>query len=298
MIIGKWVCVHLSSKRGGPGGDEEIPRSLRSSGAIRRSRELLAWQGRISSREKSPRDLVTEADLASQQAIEGVIRESFPEHGFVGEEGDPSTSQSESEYRWYVDPLDGTANYVHGMRPYCVSVALARGNEVLVGVVYDPTHDECFQACRGMGALLNGSSVRVSGCCRMDQAMIASSFSANVQRDSEEIRQFVEISAESQSLRRIGSAALNLCYLGGGRLDTILDDQREMLGRGCGDLDRARGRWNRHRRGRRTVPAGASATRGSLDRIPSSVSRGSAWTGPLTRISGDVGRRLSIVISG
>lgn len=181
--------------------------------------ELARLQGRFTSREKGPKDLVTDADLASQRAIEGIVHSAFPDHAFVGEEGSVDAATGEGEYRWIVDPLDGTANFVHGLRPYAVSVALARGDELLVGVVYDPTHDECFSASRGGGAWCNGKRLHVSDCRELHSAMMAASFTANVQRDSEEMRHFIEVSLECQSLRRLGSAALNLCYVAAGTLD-------------------------------------------------------------------------------
>ena len=180
---------------------------------------LQDWWHRISAREKAPRDLVTEADVASQEAVQRIVLDAFPTHGFVGEEDASRGPATDSEYRWIVDPLDGTANYVHGLRPFCVSVALARGSEVLAGVVFDPIHDECFAAEAGRGARLNGEPLSVSNCGRLNDAMVASSFAANIGRDSEEIRQFVEVVVECRSLRRLGSAALNLCYLAAGQLD-------------------------------------------------------------------------------
>ena len=111
--------------------------------------QLTQWRHRISAREKGPRDLVTEADVASQKAVKAIVLSSFPEHAFLGEEDavDPA-SVLQAEYVWIVDPLDGTANYVHGLRPYAVSVALVHRREILAGVIYDPTHNECFSATK------------------------------------------------------------------------------------------------------------------------------------------------------
>jgi myo-inositol-1(or 4)-monophosphatase len=185
---------------------------------------LLDLRGRVAVREKAPRDLVTEADLASQCAIHELIRGCFPAHGFVGEETPSSAlsscgSSNAAEYRWIVDPLDGTVNYVHGLQAYCVSVALEHAGAPIVGVVYDPVRDECFSASAGGGVCLNGDRVRVSACRRLCEALVGASFSANVQRDSEEITRFVEVLAASQSVRRLGSAALTMSYVAAGRLD-------------------------------------------------------------------------------
>ena len=187
---------------------------------------LREWRYRVSPREKSPKDLVTEADLASQRAVEQIVLAAYPSHGFVGEETPLSAAPAaaspddpEATWRWIVDPLDGTANFVHGLLPFCVSVALARGDEIVVGVVYDPIQEECFGAQAGGGASLNGQRLQVSHCRELRSAMVASSFSANVERGSEELARFSEVIVECQTLRRLGSAALNLCYVAAGRLD-------------------------------------------------------------------------------
>ncbi len=189
--------------------------------------ELRNWVDRITVQEKGPKDLVTEADFASQQAIREVVLSAFPEHGFLGEERDeaggkaaePSAAGGDGAYRWIVDPLDGTLNYIRGLPSYAVSVALERGGDLLAGVVFDPLLDECFTAAAGEGAFLNGKRIRSSRCMSLDQALVAVSFSANVPRDSVEVRRFVEVLHAGQSARRSGSAALNLCYVGCARLD-------------------------------------------------------------------------------
>src|SRR5438105_9837410 len=104
-------------------------------------------------REKGVSDLVTDADLASQEAIRRVIASRYPDHAFLGEEQSIKTAPPDDDQLiWIVDPLDGTTNYVHGYPNYAVSVAIARGGEVLAGVVYDPVRDQCFSATVGKGA--------------------------------------------------------------------------------------------------------------------------------------------------
>lgn len=185
---------------------------------------LLSWQNRFSTREKAPRDLVTEADLASQRAIRQVLLGAFPDHGFVGEEPDPDVeidpkSSAFPAYRWIVDPLDGTANYVHRLPAFAVSIALEQQGQIALGVVYDPVSREFFHAVAGQGAYLNGQKLTTSACQSADQALVAVSFSPQVPRDSVEIRRFIEVLVACQSVRRLGSAALNLAYLAAGRLD-------------------------------------------------------------------------------
>ena len=184
---------------------------------------LLDWQGKFTSREKGRRDLVTEADEASQLAIQDLLLGAFPDHDFVGEE-DPKSAgnQRKSPFRWIVDPLDGTANYVHGMAMYAVSIALEREGEIIAGTVFDPVANECYSAAKGRGATLNGRPLRVSRCTEANEALIAVSFAANVERESREIGWFIESLLACQSVRRLGSAALNLAYLAAGRMDAYL----------------------------------------------------------------------------
>ena len=183
---------------------------------------LLKWQQRIQAREKGPKDLVTQADIESQQVIQEILLGAFPEHGFLGEEDPhdkPQVRPGQGEYCWVVDPLDGTANYVHGLQSFAVSIALRCGDEVVAGTVYDPIRDECYNAVLGQGARLNGEPIAVSGCGVLREALLAVSFPASIPRGSKEIGSFIEVLHRSRAVRRIGSAALNLSYLAAGRLD-------------------------------------------------------------------------------
>lgn len=193
-------------------------KAARAGGRVIRER-----QRDVAAREKAPRDLVTDADLESQRVIFAILRNAYPEHGMLGEEeigsAHPNRSIHNPAYRWIVDPLDGTSNYVHGMRGYSVSVALEHGGDLVVGAVYDPISEECFVAEAGKGAWLNGNEIHVSNVERLSDALVAASFSANIQVDSDEVRRFLTILPHCQSLRRLGSAALNLAYLAAGRLD-------------------------------------------------------------------------------
>ncbi|TWT29519.1 inositol monophosphatase family protein [Blastopirellula retiformator] len=190
-------------------------KAARAAGAV-----LLEWQGKFRVREKGRADLVTEADVESQKKIQEIVLGEFPEHGFLGEEEDPANAvSSQYEYRWIADPLDGTTNYVHGLANYSVSLALQHRGEVIVGVVYDPVHDQCFAAERGQGATLNGEKLQVSDVTDLEAALVAASFAAGIQRDSPEIEQFIEVLVRCQAMRRLGSAALNLAYVAAGTLD-------------------------------------------------------------------------------
>jgi myo-inositol-1(or 4)-monophosphatase len=181
-------------------------------------RELIDWQGRFAVREKGPADLVTEADLAAQEAVRKIILAAFPEHGLLAEENGLSTTGRDG-YRWIVDPLDGTTNYVHSLPQFCTSIALERAGRLLVGVVYDPSADECFAAVAGGGATLNGRPIRTSGVTAMPQAMVAASFAPRTKRTDPAIHEFLNVLERAQAVRRMGSSALNLCYVAAGRLD-------------------------------------------------------------------------------
>lgn len=180
--------------------------------------ELLAWQDKFTSREKSARDLVTDADLASQRAVQETIRQEFPDHGFLGEES-PDRSQLELPYCWVVDPLDGTTNYVHGFPCFAVSVALAFEGQLAVGTVINPLNGECFTTARGQGSYLNGLPISVSKATHLSHALVAVSFPPQPQSDSPDVQAFLRVSPECQAVRRTGSAALNLAFVASGRLD-------------------------------------------------------------------------------
>jgi myo-inositol-1(or 4)-monophosphatase len=189
---------------------------------------LMDWRDRINAREKGPRDLVTEADFASQRAIAAIVGAAFPDHAFLGEEDiegqQDQAAASADGFRWIVDPLDGTVNYVHGMANFSVSIALEHNRQMIAGVVYDPVADECFAAEAGGGATLNGKPISVSSCQQIDEALIAASFSAGIRSDSPEVVRFTQVLGQCQAIRRLGSAALNLCFVAAGRLDAYWAD--------------------------------------------------------------------------
>ncbi len=192
--------------------------AAQSAGAILRDMLQTA-----SVREKAPKDLVTDADIAAQNCIEGCIHARFPNHLFLGEESsrsclDPLTVAA-VDWLWVVDPLDGTVNYVHRLPNFAVSIALMHRGKTVLGVVFDPMAEEMYKAVLGHGSRVNGHVLKSSRCARLDQALVAASFPPAVQKNSVEVKQFVEVLVRSQSMRRLGSAALNLCYVAQGRLD-------------------------------------------------------------------------------
>ncbi|MEX2185598.1 MAG: inositol monophosphatase family protein [Pirellulales bacterium] len=187
---------------------------------------LLSWRKRFSVREKGPADLVTDADLASQEAIRRLVAGRFPDHAFLGEEGESGlkialadAQGTPAEWTWVVDPLDGTTNYVHGLAQYAVSVALLRHGKPEAGCVYDPVADECYTAQRGCGARLNGEPITGSRQTDLAQSLVAVSFPARIDANSRELQDFLAVLPHCQAFRRMGSAALNLCYVAAGSLD-------------------------------------------------------------------------------
>jgi myo-inositol-1(or 4)-monophosphatase len=179
---------------------------------------LQNWVGRFSVRKKGPADLVTQADEAAQEAIRSVVLGRFPSHGFIGEEL-AARHAVDSEYCWHVDPLDGTTNYVHQVPHYCTSIGVTKNGKLEAACVFDPVSRECYTASRGMGAFLNGKRLRTSSTDQLAEALVAASFSAKVDAKSVEIDQFEAALLNCRSVRRTGSAALNLCYVAAGRFD-------------------------------------------------------------------------------
>jgi myo-inositol-1(or 4)-monophosphatase len=183
-------------------------------------RILQQWRSRFTAREKSPANLVTEADEASQKAIFELIERRIPGCRFLGEEGLLIDDRS-SPLRWVIDPLDGTSNYVHGFPYYAVSVGVEKDGKLVAGAVYDPTRDEMFIAHRGSGALLNGTRLRVSPTTEISHAMCMASLPVKANRYNEAVERFLRALDVAQSVQRSGSAALNLCCVASGRIDVF-----------------------------------------------------------------------------
>jgi myo-inositol-1(or 4)-monophosphatase len=163
-------------------------------------------------------NLVTEADRNSEQIITSRIQDLFPDHDIMAEESAPISRGS--EYRWIIDPLDGTTNYAHGYPVFCVSVALQRRNQVILGVVYNPMLEELFVAERGKGAFLQESKICVSSTRGLAEGLVATGFPYDVRENCRDtLACFNEMIPSAQTVRRAGSAALDLAYLAAGRVD-------------------------------------------------------------------------------
>ena len=164
-------------------------------------------------------DLVTVADRESEALILKRIRARWPQHDVIGEEG--SRVQSGSDYRWYVDPLDGTTNFAHGFPVFCVSLALEYKGKRIAGAVYDPTREEMFTAEQGSGAYLNGERIRVSEISALPESLVATGFPSHKRHQNPNIFFYHQITLRSHGVRRAGSAALDLCCVACGRFEAF-----------------------------------------------------------------------------
>jgi myo-inositol-1(or 4)-monophosphatase len=166
---------------------------------------------------KGDADLVTVADRKSEALILERIRKQFPTHDVMGEEG--TRIESGSDYKWYVDPLDGTTNFAHGFPVFCVSLAVQYCGRGVVGVIYDPTRDEMFAAELGKGALLNGQPIHVSATSRLAECLVGTGFPSQKRHKSPNIYFYHQLTLRTHGVRRAGSAALDLCNVACGRFD-------------------------------------------------------------------------------
>lgn len=187
--------------------------------------QLMAMLGKVDPREKAPKDLVSEADLAAQEIIFETLRAACPSFGFLGEEETIQTPEKDWDLlesdkpTWVVDPLDGTMNYLYRLPGFAVSIALTVQGRSVLGVIYDPWLGELYTATRDGGAFLNGDPIRTTACVRLDEALLSASLPPRVTAESIEMQRFVDIAENCRALRRMGSAALNLAYVAAGRLD-------------------------------------------------------------------------------
>ncbi len=192
--------------------------------AARRAGSIInraALEGGLEVRAKNRNDFVTQVDRAAEQAILDVIRRAYPDHGFLAEESGTSAGER-PEYRWIVDPLDGTTNFIHGFPQYCVSIALEQKGVITQAVVYDPGRNELFTASRGRGAFLDDRRMRVSKCAHLKDALVGTGFPfKELDRLELYLRQLRTLMGACAGVRRAGAAALDLAYVAAGRLDAF-----------------------------------------------------------------------------
>jgi myo-inositol-1(or 4)-monophosphatase len=181
----------------------------------------------------SPTDPVSDADREAERVIRELLASERPEDGLLGEEG--TRSRAENGRTWIIDPLDGTVNFLYGLRTWAVSVALEDAEGLAVGVVFNPVDSECFSARRGEGAVLNGRRVNVTACPGLDRAMVATGFSYEAPRRAEQAEILLRLLPRVRDIRRAGAAALDLAYVAAGRVDAFYE-------RGLKAWDEAAGR--------------------------------------------------------
>jgi myo-inositol-1(or 4)-monophosphatase len=163
-------------------------------------------------------DLVTEVDHQSEKFLLGEVQRDFPDHHIFSEES--GIIQGDDEHIWYIDPLDGTVNYAHHIPIFCVSIAYASHSDLTLGAVYDPLRDEMFLAERGKGSYLNGRPLRVSSATELQRSLLVTGFPYNAwDTPQDNFANFVKFGKLTQGVRRLGSAALDLCYVAAGRFD-------------------------------------------------------------------------------
>ncbi|HEX5629068.1 MAG TPA: inositol monophosphatase family protein [Usitatibacteraceae bacterium] len=175
---------------------------------------------RLTVRRKQHNDFVSEVDHAAEEAIIRTLREAYPSHAFLGEEGGASSPAAGSEYLWIIDPLDGTTNFLHGFPQYCVSIALKHKGVLQQAVVYDPNRNELFTATRGAGAFLNDRRIRVSATDKFEDSLIGTGFPfREFAHFDDYLRMFAAVTRRVAGVRRPGAAALDLAWVAAGRMD-------------------------------------------------------------------------------
>ncbi|MBS1795883.1 MAG: inositol monophosphatase [Acidobacteria bacterium] len=189
-------------------------------------RILLEKYGRkLNVSKKGDINLVTEADLASEQLIIERIRSHFPKHAILAEEsGDAVLLSGDNKFKWIIDPLDGTTNFAHGYPCFAVNLAVEHDGELVVAVTFDPTRDELFAAERGRGATMNGKPIRVSETEKLSESLIVTGFPYNFKEKKDFARHLTEFLLYSRGVRRDGSAALDMAYVACGRFDGFWEE--------------------------------------------------------------------------
>ena len=163
-------------------------------------------------------DLVTESDHASEAFLLGEIKSHFPDGHILAEES--GSIQGSNEDLWYIDPLDGTVNYAHHIPIFCVSIGFVSNGALTLGAVYDPMRDEMFLAEKGKGAFLNGKPIHVSDVVELEKSLLVTGFPYDTwNTELDNFKYFERLAKKTQGVRRLGSAALDACYVGAGRFD-------------------------------------------------------------------------------
>ena len=198
---------------------ELAERAARAAGEV-----LMTYYGRAPeglASKTSATDPVSDADREAERVIRELLTTERPDDGLVGEEG--SRVDGNQDRRWIVDPLDGTVNFLYGLRAWGVSIALEDSDGLAVGVVFNPVSGECFAAERGKGATMSGRPIHVTDCRSLDRAMVATGFSYESEHRAEQAKLLVQLLPRIRDLRRAGAAALDLAYVAAGRVDAYYE---------------------------------------------------------------------------
>ena len=172
----------------------------------------------IETKQGEARNLVSEIDRGSERRIIGMIKERYPTHAILAEES--GGSEAAAEYKWIIDPLDGTTNFLHAVPIFSVTIAIEHRGEIIAGVVYDPNHEEMFTAEKGSGAFLNGERMKVSTAATLIETLLVTGFPYDIANNPDRASErFVGFLMEAQGIRRLGSAAMDLAYVAAGRFD-------------------------------------------------------------------------------
>ncbi|HUL43381.1 MAG TPA: inositol monophosphatase family protein [Bacteroidota bacterium] len=165
------------------------------------------------------KNLVTEIDKHSEEIIISIIKKHFPSHDILAEESGKARG-AKSDYRWVIDPLDGTTNFTHGFPVFCVSIGLEHCGELIAGAIYDPNFDELFTAEKGKGAFLNGKRMHVSSVESLKKSLLVTGFPYNIRENPDNaVEHFVQFLMDAQAVRRMGSAAIDMAYVAAGRYE-------------------------------------------------------------------------------
>jgi myo-inositol-1(or 4)-monophosphatase len=205
---------------------EATQRLLALAQSVAREAGALVVAGRsgsvtVAETKSSPTDVVTAVDLASERLIRDRVLSARPDDGFLGEEGDDVVGTS--GVRWVADPIDGTVNYLYGLPQYAVSIAAEVAGEVVAGIVHNPVAQESFAAVRGSGATLNGRPIAVSQCTEPREALVATGFGYRADVRTHQAAELTGLLPRVRDIRRLGSAALDLCFLACGRVDAYVE---------------------------------------------------------------------------
>jgi myo-inositol-1(or 4)-monophosphatase len=188
-------------------------------------------------------DLVTQADIASEQIIIATIKEAFPDHAILAEES--GLANGVPDKLWVIDPLDGTTNFAHGLPLFCISIAFVYHNDITMGLVLNPVNGEFYTAVRGQGAYLKDSPIQVSSTSKVSDGLLVTGFPYDIQTTSDHIiPRFARCLKAAQGVRRLGSAALDLCFVACGRFDGFWEENLRLWDVAAGKLivEEAKGR--------------------------------------------------------